>query len=179
MIVFKAENENITTKTRRKLPVAIIALLTILVFATGFTLAYLFTSSNNVINEFVPAHVYCEVNDDYSIKNTSDIKAYIRVTGVTNFVNTHNNICGEAHEVVPTIVLTDDTKWVHNSDGYWYYTDPVDVGGDTSVLVTEFTSVTAADGCKAQLVVLCSAIQAEPFEDYEDAWETVAGVAFG
>ena len=77
-------------------PGALLLTLVLLALAlTGATLAYLITHTDPVPNRFTPAHVSCNVTEDFdgttkknvNVTNTGDIDAYLRVKLVTYRVN--------------------------------------------------------------------------------------------
>lgn len=81
-------------------PGALLLTLVLLALAlTGATLAYLITHTDPVPNRFTPAHVSCNVTEDFdgttkknvNVTNTGDIDAYLRVKLVTYRVNDDAN----------------------------------------------------------------------------------------
>ena len=75
-----------------RMPGALLLPLVLLALAlTGATLAYLITHTDPVPNRFTPAHVSCNVTEDFdgptkknvTVTNTGDIDAYLRVKLVT------------------------------------------------------------------------------------------------
>ena len=63
----------------------------LLVSVVGGTFAYLATRTESVTNTFEAVQVSCQVvegeENAYTVKNTSDVKAYLRVAVVVNWVD--------------------------------------------------------------------------------------------
>ena len=154
----------------------IIALALILVLAVGGTVAYIFTQTDPVINTFTPTEAKITVDEktnnnqktEIIVKNNSTgVPVYIRVALVANMIDKDENVTGAAS--VPTFTLGDN--WLVGNDGYYYYTEPVPVGGSTGNLLQ--SSMTLDENM--QVVVLADAIQAMPKQAVIDAWgQTIA-----
>ena len=154
----------------------IIALALILVLAVGGTVAYIFTHTGPVINTFTPADAKITVDEETSdnqktsitvVNNSTGVPVYIRVALVANMIDKDENVTGAAS--VPT--FTPGYDWIKGSDGYYYYTKAVPVGGSTGNLLQ--TPMTLSENM--QVVVLADAIQAIPKQAVIDAWgQTIA-----
>ena len=154
----------------------IIALALILVLAVGGTVAYIFTQTDPVINTFTPTEAKITVDEETSnnqktsitvVNNSTGVPVYIRVALVANMIDDEGNVTGAAD--VPTFTLGKD--WIKGSDGYYYYTEPVPVGGSTGNLLKSQMILDE----NMQVVVLADAIQAMPKQDVIDAWgQTIA-----
>ena len=149
----------------------IIALALILVLAVGGTVAYIFTQTGPVINTFTPSDAKITVDEQTSdnlktsitvVNNSTGVPVYIRVALVANMIDKDKNVTGAAD--VPTFTLGDD--WKEGSDGYYYYTKAVPVGGSTGNLLK--SPMTLSENM--QVVVLADAIQAMPKQAVIDAW---------
>ena len=149
----------------------IIALALILVLAVGGTVAYIFTQTGPVINTFTPADAKITVDEQTSsnqkteiiVKNNSTgVPVYIRVALVANMIDKDENVTGAAN--VPT--FTPGDNWIVGNDGYYYYTEPVPVGGSTGNLLQSPMTLDE----NMQVVVLADAIQAEPTTAVTQAW---------
>ena len=149
----------------------IIALALILVLAVGGTVAYIFTQTGPVINTFTPADAKITVDEQTSsnqkteiiVKNNSTgVPVYIRVALVANMIDKDENVTGAA--TVPT--FTRGENWILGDDGYYYYTEPVPVGGSTGNLLQSPMTLDE----NMQVVVLADAIQAMPKQAVIDAW---------
>ena len=148
----------------------IIALALILVLAVGGTVAYIFTQTDPVINTFTPTEAKITVNEQtndnqktsITVKNISTgVPVYIRVALVANMIDEAGNVTGAD---VPT--FTPGENWRKGSDGYYYYTQPVPVGGSTGNLLEKAMTLDE----NMQVVVLADAIQAEPTTAVTQAW---------
>ena len=154
----------------------IIALALILVLAVGGTVAYIFTQTDPVINTFTPTEAKITVDEETNnnqktsitvVNNSTGVPVYIRVALVANMIDKDENVTGAAS--VPTFTLGKD--WIKGSDGYYYYTEPVPVGGSTGNLLQ--SPMTLSENM--QVVVLADAIQAMPKQAVIDAWgQTIA-----
>lgn len=157
--------------SRRKTITLVAALTLILALAIGGTIAWLTDSTNSVVNTFTPAHVACQVTENFNsttgvksnvnVKNTGDIDAYIRVKLVTYRTNdAGQHIGGTA--TVP--VFTPGTGWVLH-DGYYYYTLPVAPNGQPAANLIDSITLTSsyndADGGHQAIDVMAEAIQAQ------------------
>ena len=149
----------------------IIALALILVLAVGGTVAYIFTQTDPVINTFTPTEAKITVDEETSnnqktsitvVNNSTGVPVYIRVALVANMIDKDENVTGAAS--VPTFTPGDD--WKKGSDGYYYYTKPVPVGGSTGNLLQSPMTLDE----NMQVVVLADAIQAMPQKAVIDAW---------
>ena len=154
----------------------IIALALILVLAVGGTVAYIFTQTDPVINTFTPTEAKITVDEETSnnqktsitvVNNSTGVPVYIRVALVANMIDGAGNVTGAAS--VPNFTLGDN--WIEGSDGYYYYTEPVPVGGSTGNLLQSSMKLDE----NMQVVVLADAIQAMPKQAVIDAWgQTIA-----
>lgn len=165
-------------RTGRKIGVLSASLLLILTLMVSGTLAYLFTKTEPVENTFTPAHVSCEVTENFdgktksnvNVENTSDIPAYIRVKLVTYRVNEQGQHIGGTASVPK---FTPGTNWVEH-DGYYYYTLPVNPDEKPSEDLIGSISLTGsyndADGGKQVIEVMAEAIQSSPATAVQQAW---------
>ncbi|MBQ8816693.1 MAG: hypothetical protein IJZ84_05375 [Lachnospiraceae bacterium] len=168
-------------------------------FASIETLAYVFSHSTSVENTFTEAHVTCEVmetfngtiKEDVYIQNTSNISSYIRAAVVVTWMSEDGTKVTAAKPVDDTdyvIKYADEyakesgnaTNWIKGSDGYWYYTVPVNAGGVTQNLIENCSlkeGVTPPDGFYLSVEIVASAIQATPTYVVTDQWSSgVSGV---
>ena len=163
--------------------VLVVSLLALLLVVAGGTLAWL-TAQDSVSNTFTPAHVTCEVKEDFNgtvkskvnVTNTSDIAAFIRVKLVTYRVNDAGQRIGGKAEI-PT--FTPGDGWVKYGD-FYYYTLPVAPGATPATplidSITLKSSYGDADGGKQVIEVMAEAIQSQPARAVADAWDvTISG----
>lgn len=165
-------------RTGRKIGALSASLLLILTLMVSGTLAYLFTKTEPVENTFTPAHVSCEVTENFNgtkksevnVTNTSDIPVYIRVKLVTYRVNDNGDHIGGKADI-PT--FTPGENWVEYS-GFFYYTLPVNPGempsSDLLDSISLTDSYTDADGGKQVIEVMAEAIQSSPDKAVGDSW---------
>lgn len=177
---------------RKWLAVTIISIICCVI--SGITLAYVFTQTDALKNTFVPAQVSCDVlegqdgstfdgttKSDVKIKNTGETTAYIRAAVVVTWMSEDGTQVTATKPVEGTdyqITYNTDSDWVHSSDGFWYYTIPVDVDGQTDTLIESCVcSVTPPDGFYLSVEIVASAIQSSPSTVVTEYWSSgVAGV---
>lgn len=180
---------------RKKLKIWLIALVALAATAAvGVTLAFMFRKAN-AVNIFTPAEVACAVHEkldgadvtgspangneksDIRVRNTGNVKEYLRVRIVSYFVDTDGNVSGSYPSEFPDLALNDG--WIAGGDHTYYYTKPVDPSGYTPSLCQPFTLIqkTTQDAKTVYqtIEVFAEAIQAEPGTAAENAWKvTVA-----
>ncbi len=158
---------------------AVIALVLLLCFTIGGTVAYLVTKTDEVENVFTPATVKVDTHEDFNgkikkdlyVENKGDTAVYIRVKLVTYMQDKNSNPTGVT-AIIPN--FTKGTNWFYvESDDCYYYSQPVPAGGATSKLISS-DGIELADG---QVVdVLVEGIQATPTTAVSEAWGvTVSG----
>lgn len=150
---------------RRELLLALAVMLT-LALVIGGTVAFLIDATDPVHNVFEPTDVTCYVREDFNgtvkkdvcIQNTGNIPAKIRVIVSYNYVNGKGQICA-AH--TPPTLPAPGSNWSY-SDGYYYYSKPVDPGYCTEELFAGDVSLNSqtTDGCVLQMIISAEAIQA-------------------
>ena len=184
---------------RKSILITSVALL--LLVAVGTTLAYVFTKTEPVENKFNPSKVSCAVVENgnlsentanvvqtgksktnVQIKNTGDTDAYIRAAVVVNWMNEDGTrawatkpVQGADYSISYNL---NDNGWVDGGDGYYYYTQPVDPGDMTNILITSATQNATGpkgtDGTQYYLSIeiVASAIQADGMgaASAKDAW---------
>ena len=164
----------------KKILIIIAALLLISAFAGGATLAYLLAETPAVENNFVPVYVSCEVIEEFtgttksnvSVKNTGDIKAYIRATFVIMWTSEDGSVYSiPPKEGVDYSITLGSSSWSLGSDGFYYYELPVEAGASTDAIIDSLTILsTPPEGHNLNVHVAATAIQAEPAGAVEDAW---------
>ena len=188
-----------------KKTVLITSVALLLLVAVGTTLAYVFTKTDPVENRFDPSKVSCAVVEvvekgdssentanvvqtgksktNVQIKNTGDTDAYIRAAVVVNWMSEDGTkvwatkpVAGEDKDY--TISYNLSNGWIDGGDGYYYYTQPVDPGDMTNILITSATQNATGpkgtDGTQYYLSIeiVASAIQADGMgaASAKDAW---------
>lgn len=161
-----------------------VLLCSVAALLTGFvgsTVAYLFTSTEEIENKFTPSSVTSEIEEDFDgnvksdvkVKNTGDIPAYIRAKYVVTWQDDEGNVYGQLPVAGEdySITLTLD-GWDVGSDGYYYWTSSVPVGDTTGILIDVCKPLKAApaEGYTLSVEILAEAIQAEPSSVVAEAW---------
>ena len=187
-----------------KKSILITSVALLLLVAVGTSLAYVFTKTDPVENKFDPSKVSCAVVEvvekgdssentanvvqtgksktNVQIKNTGDTDAYIRAAVVVNWMNEDGTrawatkpVQGADYSISYNL---NDNGWVDGGDGYYYYTQPVDPGDMTNILITSATQNATGpkgtDGTQYYLSIeiVASAIQADGMgaASAKDAW---------
>ena len=160
--------------------VLVVSVLVLLLAVAGGTLAWL-TAQDSVNNTFTPAHVTCDVveefkdgiKSDVKIKNTSDIPAYIRAYIVVTWKDSTGNVYGKLPVAGTDYEMSINTNkgWTQK-DGYWYCNTAVASGGFSPVLIDSCTSNNSApdDNYKLSVEIIAEAIQSSPAEAVGTAW---------
>lgn len=159
--------------------VLLIAVLLLITTAVGSTAAFLVTKTEPVKESFAYAQVSCQVTRSGSalgVQNTGTAPAYIRASYAVNWLDVNGNIVAAAPEGYSCGLLENQGAWVEGRDGYFYYPDPVDPGGETPSLLTCSPSYPEDPAYTLSVEVVAEAIQSDPAEAAEDAWGvTVSG----
>ncbi len=181
--MYKSKHKKIENRKLKfgKAGTLVLSLLLLVAVAAGGTIAWLSTKTGSIENKFTPSQVSCKVDEVFqnnvkssvTVKNNSNIDAYIRVKLVTYRVNDKNqHIGGEAS--VPYFDL--GTNWIEYK-GYYYYTLPVTSGEDTPNMIKKdgkpirlTGSYSDADGGKQVIEVMAEAIQSVPAKAVGEAW---------
>ena len=147
----------------------------------GGALAYLVGNTDPVTNTFVAGEVKCvvEQNDNSTstsatVKNTGNVRAYIRATVVGNTLNDAGQITGNWTDETKVLYLLNTEKWTQGNDGYYYYNGVVDPDGKTENL---FKSNAPASLNHLLITVLAEAIQADGMPDVTNAQQAFAYAA--
>ena len=158
-------------KKSKKTMTLLASLVLVLGIVVAGTVAFLVTNTNPVVNTFTPSRVPNKVVETFdgttksnvAIQNTGDISAYIRVAVIANWVNKDGEIYGEQPSADDySVELKANSGWVLHTDGYYYYTQPVDKGDTTEVLFEEIKQTgTAPSGYSLSIEILSQTIQAE------------------
>ncbi len=157
-----------------------VVLASVLVLAIGLvgtTLAWIFTSTEEINNIFNPAKVTTsveesfngQVKNDVKVKNTGNIDAYLRAMVVVNWQDGNGNVkAAKSDDYTITWKLD---GWVKQGE-YYYYTSPVAPGGLTKELFTECKPLVEApeEGYELCVEILADGIQSEPASAVVDAW---------
>ena len=149
----------------------------------GGALAYLVGNTDPVTNTFVAGEVKCvvEQNDNSTsatVKNTGNVRAYIRATVVGNTLNEAGQITGNWTGTVRDQYLLNSADWTPITQGdvtYYYYnkTTPVEPGASTSNLFRSDAPVID----DLLITVFAEAIQADGMPDVTNAQQAFAYAA--
>ena len=162
----KHSTQNENKKTAASRPVRRVALILALVLilggAVGGTVAYFmdsdFSSSSLEIGKVECTVRKAEDTYDYTVTNTGNTSAYIRVAVVANWVDNS----GAVHYTQPAVTVTSDddsaVEIVENeNDGFYYSKSAVAAGSNVTFSVG--TSDTKPTGYELQVQILAEAIQ--------------------
>lgn len=174
-------------KNMKKSLVLLTAMVVLLCAVVGGTVAYLVTATDPVTNTFTPSSLETKIEEnfldnvksDVKITNTGNVKAYIRAAVIVTWQNADGTVYGAVPEPGVDYSFTGPVSgWTGPaSDGYYYYTSPVEPKSATSVLIQYCTPLKAApaDGYTLHVEIISEAIQAEPTTAVKDAWGFVPG----
>lgn len=165
---------------KKKWLIVAASVICLALFGAG-SYAYITAQPQAVENTFKPSLVNCniegtrngDIKENMKIRNTSEAEAYVRAEVLVNWVDNSGKVYYEApvKDVDYTMELDLTNGWIEGSDGFYYYTSPVESYGLTEVLVKTYAPVTEApEGYKMSVDILASAIQSEPAEEVENVW---------
>lgn len=174
-------------KNKRRKSGILLCILLSLSLAVGGALAYMFWQTGQLNNQFAPATVSCQVNNDdatFNVKNTGIVNAYIRAAIVVNWIDS-DDPNGSVMGIAPvegtdyTLSVNSTDWWQDSTTGYYYYRKSVAPNEVTIDLITDHglkDGVTAPTGYELCVEVVAEAIQADGTTDagnvaaYQDAW---------
>lgn len=178
-------------KKQQHLTIAIIAILCCIISCVS--LAFLFTKTGSIKNEFDNAYVACQVlengpggNGEFDwqtktnvrIKNTGNVQSYIRAAVVVTWMSEsedQTSVTAIKPEIGSDYAMTyaSNANWIKGSDGYWYYTVPVNEGDETSVLIESCVcNVTPPEGYYLSVEIVASSIQSAPETVVKEQWSS-------
>lgn len=152
--------------------VLLIAVLLLITTAVGSTAAFLVTKTEPVKEAFAYALVSCQVTRSGSalgVKNTGTAQAYIRASYAVNWRDGEGKIAAVTPEDYGCD-LEENPQWENGEDGYFYYSAPVDPGGEAPSLLTCRVSCPENPEYTLSVEVVAEAIQSTPAEAAEEAW---------
>ena len=179
-------------KNRKILYVALFILVIAALFPTA--MAYMFKQTETIENKLVPAEVSCKVEETFdvntnlktsvTVKNTSNITAYIRVRVVSYWQDSKGNIVARKSKM-PEFEVSDNWIKVEEYDTY-YYKLPVEAGAETSEFLKEGSVITLAQETEEddtgvtytynQVVeIFAEAIQSLPVDAVTKSWKVTLG----
>ena len=157
--------------------------------AVGLTLAFMFKKAEKT-NRFIPAEVSCAVREkmagsevtgiaavgskksDIRVKNTGNVKEFIRLRLVSYYVDSNGDIVGTVSSQYPTLSLKNG--WIDGANHTYYYPHSVEPGEATAILCEPFTlgQELLANGKTVYQVIelIAEAVQAEPSDAAQEVW---------
>lgn len=158
----------------------IISVLLIVAIAAGGTLAWISTS-DTITGVFSAADVKCSVLEDVSgnnkenvrVENTGSIDEYIRAAIVMSWIDEDGNTVAQEVKASDYTMSLNETDWFVGTDGYYYCKAKVAQGDRTQNLINSCVMNNTTSGFNFKLDVIASAIQADPKDAVEDAWDAV------
>ncbi len=170
----------------RKSKLLIISVVSlILALISTVTIAFIVDRTEPVVNNFNYATVSCKVNEEsfdgkvknnVTIENTGEVESYIRAKVVVTWVSedgTKVTAAKPQENTDYTISYSNNQNWQLCSDGYWYYTLPVDIGESTKTLIESCSlspNAVIPDGFYLSVEIVGSAIQSTPVSAVTDKW---------
>lgn len=175
-------------RSYRKSSVLLASLVILVALVAAGSYAFLTAKTPALVNTFSPVTVTPGVEEDIDgsikkevkIKNNGDMPVYIRAKIVVNWVDTNEAVIAAVRPVEGTDYTYDipaNTGWELGADGYYYYTDPVPVGGTTDILLKDGKELQKDDKYDISMTILSQTIQSDPVETVISKWNSgVSGV---
>ena len=159
----------------------VICLILLLMISVGGTIAFVVTHTSEIRNTFTESVVKCEVDETFkdnvksnvSIKNTGDTTAYIRAFVNVTWMNESGQVASVSPKSTDYMIEYSDSGWLKGSDGYYYYSLPVQPNNKTEVLINScqlLETASAPDGYYLSVEIVCSAIQSTPESVVSNIW---------
>ncbi len=166
----------------------LVTLLGLLIGAAGATVAFIVTSSTEVVNTFqVPEMEPSvdetfeendkEVKENVAIDVEGDVPVYVRAKIVVTWMNADGKVYakapvkGEDYQMTaPNISASGD--WMPGSDGFYYYKDPVEPGRSTSNLIDRCVQLQEGPetGYTLSVEIIAEIIQSTPVDAVQESW---------
>lgn len=176
--------------TTLKIALVVLTAVALLTSVAGLTYAALKDTTAVVNNTLDPAHVTCEVVENFDgnvkssvkVKNTGDIPALLRVKVVINWIDGDGNVVyspgGDYHY---SVTLADPLNWTNDggstvvTSGYWYYNGIVQPDElTTDLIATAYENLSGAAASDPsyhlRITVMAEALQAAPGLAAQDVW---------
>ena len=159
----------------------VICLILLLMISVGGTIAFVVTHTSEIRNTFTESVVKCEVDETFkdnvksnvSIKNTGDTTAYIRAFVNVTWMNESGQVASVSPKSTDYMIEYSTSGWLKGSDGYYYYSLPVQPNNKTAVLINScqlLETASAPDGYYLSVEIVCSAIQSTPVSVVSNIW---------
>jgi len=159
-------------KLSKKSLILLVSLVLILTATIGGTVAYLFEKANMMKITFIPAAVSCEVvetAEGYTVKNTGDTAAFVRMAVVANWVTEEGKVYGFTPITENDYKILTEEGWTLTEAGYYIFATALDRGESTTPMVFHVNGE-APEGCRFAVEILAEAIQSSPAKAAEEAW---------
>lgn len=167
-------------KNRKTSSLIALSLIAVMLIVTGVTIAYLFDSTEKVVNTFTPSTSGSEIEEEFNkkvksnvkVKNTGDIDAYVRADVVITWQDKDGNVLGIAPVAGQDYKMTQTLDNWLEKDGLYYYKGKVGAGETTANLIDKCEAIGQApvEGYTLHVEILAETIQAEPDEAITEAW---------
>lgn len=164
---------------RKKASFLLTSLILLLTLFIGGTTAFLIAKGNPVTNTFTPSRVATEVHEnfdnkvkkDVKIYNSGDTTAYIRAAIVVTWQDAAGNVYPGTPVPDTHYTISYGTGWILK-DGFYYYTQPVEPGQETAVLINSCSPIQGQTpaGYGLNVEILGSAIQSVPISVVTSNW---------
>lgn len=165
---------------RKKASFLLTSLILLLTLFIGGTTAFLIAKGNPVTNTFQPSRVASSVIEDafngttktnVKIRNSGDTTSYIRAAIVVTWQDAAGNVYPGTPVPDTHYTISYGTGWILK-DGFYYYTQPVEPGQETAVLINSCSPVEGQTpaGYGLNVEILGSAIQSVPTSVVKDNW---------
>lgn len=184
---------------RRQVPkravLTLVLALAVVGVAVGGVVAWL-TASNQVANQFEVGTVTPTVNEEFDRENKKDVNVtnsgnvpiYVRAQIHIYWQDANGNQLWDEPkpepDELPTGIIdgdyrltmgtsTGEARWVQGSDGYYYWTMPLDASATTVDLIEKLERINEGlhnDGRKLVCDIAVQGIQADPADAVTEAW---------
>lgn len=184
---------------KTKILAAVLALVALMIAATGAVYAYLSATTGSVENSFTAAPTHTiDIQETFPTNVTNPTKenvkvevgnpgyaVYVRVAIVVTWKNATGQVYGQAPvKGADYVIELGDTNWFEGSDGFYYYSDMVAYDDNTKVTAALIEkcyqkAAAPADGYVLHVEIVAQTIQAKGSTDVgdvpavEDAWKVV------
>lgn len=157
--------------------------------AVSGSLAWLISTPEPVVNEFIPGEVTIQVDEKFddghttkqnvSIKNTGNVPAYIRVALIPAWVDDKGNIAAKPASLDNCNITWGNNgngyedDWFIGSDGFYYCKTFINPDKSTPILIKSCTVKDGEHEYDFELQVIASAVQSLPTTTVEAVWPVV------
>ncbi len=114
-----------------------------------------------------------DTKKDVCVKNAGNVPVYVRASVAIYWEDADGSVMAETPmaDTDYTITWGADDKWVKGTDGFYYYTEPVEEGQTTPNLIESVKDLkTHDDGRIFYVDIAVQSIQATPADAVKEAW---------